>query len=636
LFQRLSCPVVIVVLISAFSLTCARAEIAQQVTITPELADGSLINPGAGWQLITYVPPKDEVEKLPEISTFYTRYGWNSFETAPGKYGDTPVTKLIDSWLEYCKKHNRYLGFRVVTWDPGSDKSLVPDYVFESGAKRFPEPGSTTRFVPAFWDKTFLDRHEKLVEWMGQRWGKHPNLAYIDVPGGGYGEWNFMATGNAKMDLNYWKANGIAPETWDPMVARMIDMYSKNFPNHLLLSSYGIVDFSKASNGEYCVGRNLGWRDDGMGMSYATAGKHNPMFEKYWKKVPCLFENGYIDWTSFGDRSKVEPCIDWAVNQCHASIITIGKGDENCLKAYTQYKDIVTNLGKKLGYHFAIQQAQYYNRPVKGQNFNVALQIDNTGNAPVYFDCKVEFSFVDDAGQVLGQEYAEVNPPVRQWLPGAAIPVTATFKVPGNLPTTSARLCIGIVNAAIPEQRLQLPLKNSAGDRRYVLGPVIIQGAGFAAASAQPIPTSAASSSAAQPAAALDMQALEPWNTRLVARVIQGVKDGQSATVYLKVLGTKEERVKVTAADEKALTCEVDGMVLPPLAWSKLDARDRLSLASGFMKDTSAADHLLVAVFDLATNHGEQAADHFAKAQLCDPKPDASLLSSAKALFGAK
>jgi hypothetical protein len=626
------------VLVCTIALSAAvhagESNVARQVTVMPEAADGVLINPGAGWQMITYIPPKDEIEKMPEISTFYTRYGWSSFETAPGKFGDTWETKLIDAWLEHCKKHNRYFGFRVVTYSPGAKEACVPEFVFQAGAKRFAEPGSTGAYAPAFWDKTFLDRHEKLVEWMGQRWGKHPNLAYIDIPGGAYGEWNLTATGNPKIDdINFWKSNGLSPDTWDAMVNRMVEMYFKNFPNRLVLSSGGIVEFGKVTTPDWAVSKKLGWRDDGLGMAYCTAGKKNEYFEKYWKKVPCLYENGYIDWTSFGDRSKVEPCINWAVDQSHASIITIGK-NEGCLKAYTQYKDLVLGLGKKLGYHFNIQQASYYNRPTKGQPFNVALQISNTGNVPVYFDCKLEISFVDDAGQVLGQEYADVTPPVREWMPGAPIQAAVSIKVPGSLPSVPARLCLGIVNAVIPEQRLQLPLKITAGDRRYVLGPLTIQGAGYSGGA--PATNAAPADTAAPPPPALDAKALEPWDARLVERSVQGVKDGQRPNAFVKVFGAKDERVKIIGADAKALTFELDGNTLPPIAWQKLDAHDRLSVASSFLKSDSAADHLLVAVFELANRRADGAADHLAKAQLCDPKPDAAQLAAVRAMMGAK
>jgi hypothetical protein len=611
----------------------AESNVPRQMTVSPELSDTVLINPGMGWQFIGYIPPKDEAEKMPLISTFYTRYGWKDFETAPGKYGDTWVTKMIDQWLEYCKKHNRYFGFRVVTYDSSSKEGCVPDYVFQQGAKRFLQPDNSGGWVPIFWDKIYLDRHEKLVEWMSQRWGKHPNLAYIDIPGGNWGEWNMQATGVAKLDDgSAWKANGMAPDVWDPMVLRMVDMYTKGFPNRLIVASGGMVEYGKPTTPDWAVGRGIGFRDDGLGMSYCTAGRKNPYFEKYWKKVPCFYENGYSDWTSFGDRSKVEPCINWAINQTHATIIAVGKND-GCQKSYTLYKDLLVSLGKKLGYRFEIKEASYYSVAHKGQNFEIGLSINNSGNVPVYFDCKLEVSFVNDAGQVLGQEYAEVVPPIRQWMPGAT-DAKAMLKVPGNLPTGAGRLCIGMVNASVAEQRIELPLKNTAGERRYVLGPITVQGGSVQAPVSSATATGTATGEA--PAAskvAIDAKTLEPWNARLLERVTQGIKDGQHVSAYLKVMGAKDDHVKVLTADAKGLTVDMEGNSLP-LDWGKLDSHDRMNLAMSFMKEDSAADHLLVAVFSQASERKDAAADHLAKAQVCSPKPDADLLAAAKAVVG--
>ena len=611
---------------SAAGLAAGEANTPHQITPSPELSEEVLINPGAGWQFKeVWQPLKNEATTMPEIGTFYVRAYWTAFESAPGKY-DTPLTRQIDQWLEYGRTHGRYVALRVVTYSVGSKEGCVPEYVFQAGAKRFKQPDGSGAWVPVFWDKTYLDCHEKLVEWMGNRWGKHPNLAYVDIPGGNWGEMNLTNTGIKQLDdLSLWKENGLTPEVWDAMIHRLTEMYRKNFPGKLLVCAGAYSAYGTKDTVPWVVSKGVGFRDDGLGMDYCTAGRKNRMFEKYWKDVLCVYEQAG-DNENWSDAGKAEATLNWAIGQTHASIIDVGK------KAYFSHKDLLSKFGRELGYHFAVQQASYYNRATKGQPFNLALQVSNSGNVPVYFDCKLEISFVDDAGHVLGQEYADVTPPIREWLPGAPIQATAAFKVPGNLQSVPARLCIGIVNAAIPEQRLQLPLKNSAGDRRYVLGPVTIQGAVYQGGA----PAQAETTAAAPPPPAIDAKTLEPWDARLVERVVQGVKDGQHAIAFVKVFGAKDERVKIVAADAKALTFEMEGNTLPPIPWQKLDTHDRLNVAASFLKDDSGADHLLVAVFELANHRSDVAADHLAKAQLCDPKPDAALLAQVRALTGAR
>ena len=351
-------------------------------------------------------------------------------------------------------------------------------------------------------------------------------------------------------------------------------------------------------------------------MSYCTASRKKEGFEQYWRKVPCIYENGYIDWTSWGDRSKVEPCLEWAIHQTHASVITVGKGD-GCAKAYGLYKDLIEKFGRELGYRFEVKQAAFLTRPILGQAFQIGLEINNAGNAPVYFDCKLEISWINAAGKVLAQEAVDTVPPIRQWIPGQT-KASATLKLPANLPVESMRLCIGVVNAATPEQRLALPLKNTADERCYVLGAI----------TPQPTPPP-------PPSGKLEVKELLDWNSRLEKRVCAGVAAGQKPSALLTIMRGKQERVTIVGATEKTLTFDFAGNQMP-LPWRQLDARDRFSLAGAFCKDTDGSDCLLLAAMALAAERPNVAADYLGKAEACTPKPDAAALAALRGVIRAK
>ena len=129
--------------------------------------------------------------------------------------------------------------------------------------------------------------------------------------------------------------------------------------------------------------------------------------------------------------------------------------------------------------------------------------------------------------------------------------------------------------------------------------------------------------------------ALAPWELKLKERVAQGVKDGQSPTVWLKLMSGREEAVKVVGADEKTLSLEQGGGGFP-LSWSWLSADDRLNLARAFLKEDSIDDQMLVAVLALAVGQGDYADEHFAKAEVLDPQNGTARVKEVRAALGLK
>jgi hypothetical protein len=133
----------------------------------------------------------------------------------------------------------------------------------------------------------------------------------------------------------------------------------------------------------------------------------------------------------------------------------------------------------------------------------------------------------------------------------------------------------------------------------------------------------------------ISTEALAPWQTKLTQRITQGIKDGQNPKAWLKLTGGREEEVKVVGIDEKSLSIEQGGGVLP-LPWSKLSAGDRLNLARAFLKDDSADDHLLVAVLALAAERHDLADEQFAKAQVADPRNGTAQVKEIRTALGLK
>ncbi|MBI3831214.1 MAG: hypothetical protein HY291_16975 [Planctomycetes bacterium] len=171
------------------------------------------------------------------------------------------------------------------------------------------------------------------------------------------------------------------------------------------------------------------------------------------------------------------------------------------------------------------------------------------------------------------------------------------------------------------------------------IGPMALEKKAPPARPVAPVATVAAktqSPAAETPVAPkIDAHALAKWDAKLIARVVKGGKDGQHPSVWIKVMGLREESVKVVSADEKDLKVEVAGNALP-IPWTRLSAGERLNVARAFLKEDDFDDHILVAVYALTDGRGDLSNEEFAKAAALDAKEGAARVADAKTSLGIK
>jgi hypothetical protein len=392
------------------------------VVVHPKTTDEVTINPGTGWQLLVSQPPRAEMEKLPLVSTYYYRTSWAEFEPAKGQYQNSPAVRTIDAWLAEAQHHGRYVAIRVVPWNSRNPSyqrrsaqkvqscdSPVPAYIFEEGAKGFPEPGDSGGWVPVFWDPIYLKYHRQLAVFLGRRYGGHPNIAYIDVPAGNYGEMNLTNTGVPALDdLSLWKQYGLTADSWNQMLRDLCDMYRDAFPRDLLVAARDYAHYAGGRESlSYAVSHGVGFRDDGLGMPYCGPGRTNPEYEQNWERVLCLYENGYGSWLDWNedkdaradtDEPQVRATLEWAIDRTHASIIMVGKGERGAA-SYRRFRSLVEDYGRRVGHRLVTDSAKWNATVHRGDQLPISLAWRNTGNAPPYVDFAVEISLVARDGR---------------------------------------------------------------------------------------------------------------------------------------------------------------------------------------------------------------------------------------------
>lgn len=467
------------------------------VITQPRRTQEVLINPGTGWQLLVGGRPADEMTRMPLVSTFYYRTSWTEFEPEKGKYENSPAVRTIDAWLAEAAKCGRYVAIRVVPWNSmnphyqrrsaqqvqGCD-SAVPAYILEEGAEGFAEPGGSGGWVPVFWDPVYLKYHEKLAAFLGKRYAGHPNLAYVDVPAGNYGEMNLTNTLIPELDdLSVWKQHGLTAASWEDMVRQLCDMYRAAFPDDLLVAArdYALYPGGKEAL-PYAVARGVGFRDDGLGMEYCGPGRENPEYEQNWDEVLCLYENGAGSWLDFGSRGQVRAILDWAVDRTHASIVMVGKGErgEQC---YARQRRLIEEYGPRLGYRLVVEEAGWKSKAAPGSELAVSLSWRNLGNAPPYVDFALELSLLSAAGEpvcstVLGPSALHT----KTWLPGKEHRTEAAVKLPTALARGQYRVAVSLFEPRggqdkTPTVRRMIRLGIEGADRelRYTLGEATVE-----------------------------------------------------------------------------------------------------------------------------------------------------------------
>lgn len=468
------------------------------MSVQPRQTDDLLMNPGTGWQLLVAGPPADEMEQFPLVSTFYYRIGWTAFEPERGQYENSQAIRAIDAWLAEAARHGRYVGIRVVPYNSRNPRyqrrhsqkvqgcdSIIPPYIFEEGAKGFPEPGGSGGWVPVFWDPIYLKYHRKLAAFLGQRYGGHPNLAYVDVPAGNYGEMNLTNTEVPQLDdLSTWREYGLTADSWRDMLRDLCDMYREAFPNDLLVAAR---DYDAYEGGPdaltYAVGKGVGFRDDGLGMPYCGPGKTNPQYEENWDQVLCLYENGYRDWRDWGGEQNVRAVLDWAIERTHASIVMAGKG-ESSLRSYRPFLPLIEEYGPRLGYRLVVQEAQWPRTVSAGADIPLTLVWRNLGNAPPYQPFGLETSLLDHSGNAVWSTLTDPEAlATTTWMPDCDRRLELSIDLPSELAPGRYTLAISLVDL-LPDpdggeprirRRIALALSETAGDRRYPLGELAVE-----------------------------------------------------------------------------------------------------------------------------------------------------------------
>lgn len=216
--------------------------------------------------------------------------------------------------------------------------------------------------------------------------------------------------------------------------------------------------------------RQLGgtMRDDSIIYRKGVRFSSDHLAADFWPTRPVVLESGHYaanDWSEGADQDYFD-----ALEAYHGSYISI-HGPPDLI--WREHADIIGRMNLRLGYRLQLLEASWPREVTAGQPFEIASIWRNAGVAPCHPGGHPAFTLKDAAGAIHGV-LAEPEFDVRALAVGApgkapGKAVTSRFRLPETTATRSYDIFVSVGDLD-GTPRLELPLANGDGERRYRLG----------------------------------------------------------------------------------------------------------------------------------------------------------------------
>lgn len=354
----------------------------------------ALINPGMGWVTYFYsnlyqnygskLEPSDTVRFFPGMNTVFLRIPWAFVEPEEGKFVweilDTPTQRWVDEdgQVALC-----------ITATENWMGSGTPKWVYDAGAKSYEVDGY---LEPEYDDPIFLEKVEKFVQILADRYDDNPNVAYVFV--GHYGMWGEGHT--VLTTPKHGHSWGIETQK------KMIDIYCRHFKKTLLCISDDYVGHDLKGERfpitDYAFSRGVSIHDDSILVQPPPSSwYHSEMAQLFWPTLPVVLEHehygGSVDRGAWDKELLIK-----AVEDYHASFLSIHWWPDEHYKAN---KDIIERINRRIGYRLQMPEIVWPESIRKGEPFTIQSKWTNAGVAPCYKGGYACFTLKDEKGGIV-------------------------------------------------------------------------------------------------------------------------------------------------------------------------------------------------------------------------------------------
>ena len=455
------------------------------------LSDPELPNYGRGAQYWNGTPwDNSSAPQIPEgtptsgAKTLYQRWWWSDCESSQGVYTFTKASQPIGSWwksieasLEYCANNGQLFGYgsimtaydgQVVYYDGAG--SVYPQYLHnlmqsETNTKDWVYTG-TNSWIPNWNSPSYLNRWRALQQaaydyimnytivpssgpWAGKTVRGRDILDWADLRGyGNFGEWHTWPwtqnqPANAVLtDSSYVKIVNTTKDIW------------KNVPLHINVSVFDANGWTEHNpyRAWYALTQSndwglIGFRDDGIGDQGKWWLSNNTITYGNWRADTALQNRWRYSLNTGEPLNGTSTCCplyydirNQLLNTCHYATFGNGNYGSNSQQTF----DTIRTVFKLAGFRYNFNGGYMTTTLFPNQNFNVALNWRNVGNAPIYQKrWRVVYQLKTSSDVEVKKWVSKFNPFL--FLPSSTDSIVAeTFNV-GNVPVgTTYKLTIKV------------------------------------------------------------------------------------------------------------------------------------------------------------------------------------------------
>jgi hypothetical protein len=464
-------------LLTLLSLAPARAQEPGLVTLTPEITDAPLLNPGMG----LYVMVGEQEQPPPEAwfmalcGTAYTRCHWADLEPERGVYRfDEFLGPMFDYWVGALGKR---VAFRVMCESMhGRTEYVTPKWVFEAGVPGVRHTGlwDTPQVDPVFWDPLYLDLHCEFIRALGEWADGRAGLEFVDI--GSIGEWGEMHFGQhvpGRWTEEQMREAGFSEYKLELAYRRVIDAFADAFPHTRVFLNVG----HRQGINDYAASRGMHFRQDGLGPEGASYNVESRLYPQYaFRGVQCNLELivGYDEMQQWGwdPREVLNKGLEAPLSYQN---INFG-GVRFLTDAPPEVREAIEQCARRIGYRFAPREvqapAQVRSWPDLPGRLPLRATWTNEGVAPCYENLAFEWTLLSPEGTPVSALRAFPDTPTREWRPGSPVAASLVLDVPTNLPPGRYGLTVRMFLPERPETRYQLPLGESRLAGSYRVGEI--------------------------------------------------------------------------------------------------------------------------------------------------------------------
>ena len=483
-------PVALLAFFLAFSSQIAAQT--QRTAVHPNDNGQALVNPGMGWVFHHYdnniksytvdLAPADVVPEFPGVSVVYMRLAWSYIEPSEGQYNWSILDTAMQKWVQAGKK----VAFRFTSSEGRPNEAggfATPRWVQEAGAKGYYlKDGhiapSGPVWEPDFNDPVFLAKLSDFLAVAAERYDGDPNVAFIDVAFGLWGEGHTVASTKIPYDV--------------ATIRRHIDLYKEHFKKTLLVAN---DDFAIQGRGLETLGyardQGLALRDDSILVQPGNlAYYHAYLSYNFRPRVPVILESEHYGPSKASGAWDDGHLFLQAIEDYHASYATVHWYPREFLAAN---RELIHRIDMRLGYRLQAEEISWPAKVQTGGSMQIGYVWRNAGVAPCIPGGHPTITLEDEKGGIAGVFVDEdfnvrelpIGPPgeakaiARRVLLPPGFPQEdkplVTFSIPPRnilrLGTYSVYISVGD-RTGLPN--IALPLDGDDGHRRYRVGAIQI------------------------------------------------------------------------------------------------------------------------------------------------------------------